>query len=195
MLDRLQYLTNFYESTGSAAADRTLSEADALSLLNAFVESFAPQAEKRGIRLQFEGDGTLPIRKIAMHEAEFSSVLINLYTNAVKAIQRTNGRKRDILMRHSRVGNNEVVEVLDTGVGIVPKDRKNIFEPFFTTTPVKRALRPGDSDMFGTGLGLTIARDAIQSARGSIELVNPPPKGFSTCFRIELPHGQNEEKE
>jgi signal transduction histidine kinase len=194
MLDRLQHLTNFYESTGSAAADRSISEADPLSLVNGFVESFAPQAEKRGIALRFEGDSTSRICKVAMHEAELSAVLINLYTNAVKAIQRTAGKKREIVMRHSRVGNNEVVEVLDTGAGIKASDRKKIFDPFFTTTPVKRALRPGDADMFGTGLGLTIARDAIESARGTIDVVTPAPKGFSTCLRIELPQIPHEKE-
>lgn len=195
MLDRLQHLTNFYESTGSAAADRSISEAEPLSLVNGFVESFAPQATKRGITLRFEGDATLPIYKVAMHEAELSSVLINLYTNAVKAILRHgNAKKREIIMRHSRVGANEVIEVLDTGSGIKAGDKDKIFTPFFTTTPVKRALRPGDADMFGTGLGLTIARDAIQAARGNIEVVFPPPTGFSTCLRIELPQIPHDEK-
>jgi len=196
MLDRLQHLTNFYESTGSAAADRSISEADALSLVNNFVESFAPQAKKRGVTLRFEGDATSPIFMVAMHEAEFASVLINLYTNAIKAILRNgNDKKREIVMRHSRVGANEVIEVLDTGTGIKAADADRIFEPFFTTTPVKRALRPGDADMFGTGLGLTIARDAIQAARGNIEVVIPPPSGFSTCLRIELPQIPHEEKQ
>lgn len=196
MLGRLQHLTGFYEATGSAAADRTVSGVDALSLVNSFVESFAPQAAKRGIALKFEGDATLPVRAVSMHEAELSSVLINLYTNAVKAIDRHGGTKaHEIIMRHSRVGDSEVIEVLDTGAGIKAADKESIFKPFFTTTPVKRALRPGDPEMFGTGLGLTIARDAIRGARGNIEVVLPPPRGYSSCLRIELPHIPDDPKE
>jgi signal transduction histidine kinase len=194
MLDRLQHLTGFYESTGSVAADRTVSGVDVLSMVNGFVESFAPQAKKRGITLRFEGDPTLPIRTVAMHEAELSSVLINLYTNAVKAIQRhPNARNREVVMRHSRAGNLEIIDVLDTGVGIRASEKENIFKPFYTTTPVKRALRPGDPEMFGAGLGLTIARDSVRAARGTIEVVVPPPQGYSTCIRMELPQIPHEQ--
>lgn len=191
-LDRLQHLTGFYEATGSAASDRTLTGVDVYSLAFGFVESFKPQAEKRGIKMVFEGDDQLSIRTVSMHEAELSSVFINLYTNAVKAIhKKTNATRHEIRVRHSRVGNADVIEFMDTGSGIKAAEKDEVFKPFFTTTPVKRALRPGDPEMFGTGLGLTIVRDAIRSARGTIDVVFPAPKGFSTCFRIELPHIPN----
>jgi signal transduction histidine kinase len=195
-IGRLQHLTGFYESTGSAAADRTVTGIDVLSMVNGFVEAFRQQAKKRGITLSFEGDPELPLARVAMHEAEFSSILINLYTNAMKAILRHPGAaKREIVLRHSRVGTTEVVEVLDTGTGIKASDKDQIFVPFYTTTPVKRALREGDPEMFGMGLGLSISRDAVRSARGSLEVVLPPPRGFATCMRVELPqisHEQNQ---
>ena len=195
-LGRLQHLTGFYESTGSAASDRSVVGIDLLSMTHNFVESFAPQATKRGITLRFEGDERMPLAKVAMHEAEFSSVLINLYTNSVKAILRNSAaKKREIVMRHSRAGTTDIVDVLDTGDGIKAAEKDKVFTPFYTTTPVKRALRAGDPEMFGTGLGLSISRDAVRAARGTMDVVFPPPAGFSTCMRIELPHIPHEKDE
>ena len=41
---------------------------------------------------------------------------------------------------------------------------------------------------------LTITRDSIKSAGGSINVVIPAPSGYSTCIKLELPHIQNEKE-
>ena len=84
------------------------------------------------------------------NEARLGQVFLNLLVNAAQAIPEGQADRHEI-----RVGTrtddhgNAVVEVSDTGTGILPENIPRIFDPFFTTK--------GET---GTGLGLSI------SARG-----------------------------
>jgi two-component system sensor histidine kinase PilS (NtrC family) len=62
------------------------------------------------------------------------------------------------------------VDVIDNGPGIDAKTAANIFEPFFTTSNE------------GTGLGLFITKEVVESNRAKIRHVALPAGG--TCFRI-----------
>jgi two-component system sensor histidine kinase VicK len=68
-----------------------------------------------------------------------------------------------------------VIEVADTGSGIPPRERARIFDRF------RRAGGPGE----GFGLGLAIARDAVRTLGGDIEVDSAMRRG--TTVRIRLP--------
>ncbi|RWX73113.1 MAG: hypothetical protein Metus_1087 [Candidatus Methanosuratincola subterraneus] len=70
-------------------------------------------------------------------------------------------------------GNQLVVTVSDTGVGIAPEDKEKLFRPMFTT-------KKG-----GTGLGLAISKRLLESIGGSIDFTSE--KGKGTTFRIRIP--------
>ncbi|MGH7499138.1 MAG: two-component system sensor histidine kinase NtrB [Gemmatimonadales bacterium] len=72
-------------------------------------------------------------------------------------------------------GDEVMLEVEDTGVGIARADQGKIFEPFFTTKPPGR----------GTGLGLSICYGIIEEHRGRIEVDSTPGRG--STFRVYLP--------
>jgi len=67
------------------------------------------------------------------------------------------------------------IEVSDNGHGMNEEVMGRIFEPFFTTK------KPGA----GTGLGLYVSRNLIESSRGEIEVSSQLGKG--TTFIITLP--------
>jgi signal transduction histidine kinase len=46
----------------------------------------------------------------------------------------------------------------------------------------------------GTGLGLKIIYDIADSYGGNVFLASPP-KGYSTCFRLEVPAAKEEDLE
>jgi two-component system, NtrC family, sensor histidine kinase HydH len=75
----------------------------------------------------------------------------------------------------TQLGGNLVFMVRDFGPGIQPAELKRIFEPFYTTRTQ------------GTGLGLPVARRAVELHGGTIEAENHPEGG--AVFRITIPTG------
>ena len=68
------------------------------------------------------------------------------------------------------------IDVTDNGPGIDEETQTHIFDPFFTTSSE------------GTGLGLYITKEVIESNRAKIRHISPPAGG--TCFRIYFQHAQ-----
>ncbi len=70
------------------------------------------------------------------------------------------------------------LEVTDTGPGIPERDRARLFERLFRSR--ENAADPG-----GSGLGLSIAKWAVEANHG--ELTYQPVAAGGSCFRIQLP--------
>jgi len=70
-----------------------------------------------------------------------------------------------------------LIEVEDTGPGIVAEDQARMFEPFVQLTE--------GSTQRGTGLGLAITRQFVQMMGGSISIASMLGKG--SLFRVEIP--------
>ena len=103
-----------------------------------------------------------------------ATIVDNLVSNAVK-YSPPHGTLRIEL---TQVADRAVLEVEDDGRGIAPADRDAIFEPFFRATSQPEAQR-------GTGLGLTIAREATEAHAGTICAVADHSPG--ACMRVTLP--------
>lgn len=101
-------------------------------------------------------------------------VIDNLVSNARKY---SAGRPVQVVV--GAEGNDAVIHVSDTGIGIPPEDRPNLFEPFFRTS--NTALLPG------TGLGLHISRRIAELHGGRLELESTSPAG--STFVVRLPAG------
>lgn len=87
-------------------------------------------------------------------------VLLNLIINAAQAIEEGDPEHNRVSVSTFECGDEVVIAVEDTGVGIPEPARAHIFEPFFTT---KRA---GE----GTGLGLFVCHQYVQGWGGTIEV-------------------------
>lgn len=113
-----------------------------------------------------------PNLPVVGNSLKLQQVLLNLIKNASDAIQdQTDGK---IHLSAKRVAGTVVIEVSDTGGGIPKELQARIWEPFFTTK--------GKS---GSGLGLDIVRDIIQSHHGDIRCESTV--GAGTTFQICLP--------
>ena len=110
------------------------------------------------------------IRGIA---GELQEVFLNLFNNALEAIEDETPGSINILAR--TLGNPEMVEikVSDTGGGISPENRRKIFDFLFTTK------------LQGTGVGLSVVYNIIKKHDGTIDVESEMGKG--TTFTIRLP--------
>jgi signal transduction histidine kinase len=145
------------------------------------IERFGEFARTRNITIENNIDRGLDAPKMPV--AVYSGILLNLYTNALKAILAVASPQtlQRIVFRAENDGRSHIIEVLDTGIGIPPNMRKRVFDPLFTTT--SSADNPLGS---GMGLGLSLVKSLVDSLKGKISVVNPP-QGFSTSLRIQLP--------
>ena len=95
------------------------------------------------------------------HVIQLEQVLLNLLTNALHAITKSEGMAK-ITLQVFEEGNVIHITTQDTGGGIPSDVMQRIFEPFFTTKSMDR----------GTGLGLSVSYGIIQDMKGTIAAEN-----------------------
>ncbi len=120
------------------------------------------------------GDSLPPIKGIKFF---LEQMFTNLIDNSVKYTE-CGGK---VSVNSSLKGDNIVIKIADTGIGI-PKDHQDrIFERFY------RVDKNRSRDIGGTGLGLSIVKHIVLVHGGKINLVSEEEKGSE--FTIELPVG------
>ncbi len=122
-------------------------------------------------RILFFGDGQCQTAYI--DEDLIRRVLINLLTNAVK--YSPEGGK--VLFMLNREDDDAVIEITDNGIGIPASDIDHLFQTFH------RAGNVGSIP--GTGLGLTLVKQAAELHGGTIQVISA--EGVGTTFTIRLP--------
>lgn len=118
-----------------------------------------------------------PLR--ANHDSLFN-LLANLIDNALQAMPR--GGDLRLGSRLTDDGRWIVVEVADTGVGMPEHVRNRIFEPFYTTR--------GE----GLGIGLWLARWAVQEVGGDIAVTSEPQQGTTVTVHLPAARGGHGER-
>ncbi len=138
--------------------------------LTALLEDVASSARRKGtaIDLHCEGDLLLPLRPQA-----FKRCVTNLLDNAARYGEH-------VSMRAGPRDDAIELSIDDDGPGIPPEHRAEVFKPFF------RVDASRNPETGGVGLGLTIARDVIQSHGGEISLDESPGGGLRV--RVRMPY-------
>jgi two-component system, NtrC family, sensor kinase len=152
-----------------------------VSDLNGVVERcvtfMAREAERRRIALATSFSS--PALACEMDVRLIKQVLLNLLKNAMEAT-REGGRIEVRTCYRARRRNDPsaaVIEVVDTGMGIMESDLHKVFRPLFSTKPR------------GTGLGLSFCRQAVEEHGGNIRLTSRGP-GQGTIATVSLPVSQ-----
>lgn len=117
-----------------------------------------------------------PAPKVRANEGRLGQVLVNLLINAAHAMASGSAERNLLTVRLDTDERGWArVEVTDTGSGIKPEHLKRLYDPFFTTKPVGQ----------GTGLGLFVCKNIVDSLGGEIEIRSQ--KGQGTSARVSLP--------
>lgn len=107
-------------------------------------------------------------------EAKLAQVFLHLLVNAAHAMPEGEVADNEIVIETRQQGRSAIViEVTDTGCGILTENAGKVFDPFFTTKP----RRPG--------MGLAISRAAVVAHGGEITL--SPRTGGGSVARVVLP--------
>jgi CheY-like chemotaxis protein len=157
---------------------RPIAECDPVDLRALIEESSAMAANQIRHRARFTTrichDGL-----VRGNRATLGQVLLNLLINAAQSIPEGDAAHNDIQIVTKNdtgiVGDEVMIEVSDSGLGMSPDVIARIFEPFFTTKPLGE----------GTGLGLSISRQTVAAHGGRVTVESEVGKG--TVFRVFLP--------
>jgi signal transduction histidine kinase len=159
-------LDDFLKYAGRIELDPRPTELN--SLLEELVDFFTPQAQLQKVQLRLRRyDGQLVAR---VDPKLIKQALLNLMINALHAM---NERGGELILSLRANGNEALIEVTDTGVGIPAEVADKIFKAYYST-------KAG-----GTGLGLAMTRRIVEEHGGTISVESEPGKG--SVFTIRLP--------
>jgi two-component system, NtrC family, sensor kinase len=167
--------------------DRTRAETaeleplDLNALLRRICGATGPALETGRVSLETDLDPRLPM--IAGDADHLQQVFINLINNALDAMP-TGGSLRIATAgapSNNGEGTQVVVDVADTGCGMLSETQAHIFEPLYTTKERGK----------GAGLGLVVVSHVVQEHGGQIEVESEPGRG--TRFRLRFPALKSEE--
>jgi two-component system phosphate regulon sensor histidine kinase PhoR len=150
-----------------------LSEVSLQDLLDNVVRDWERKFAEKRLKVVVDLSENLPL--LRADEARLQEILYNLLDNAVK-YSREGG---EINLQARQRGDDVVLSVSDTGIGIGKDDLPRIFERFY------RVDKARSRELGGTGLGLAIVKHIVQLHGGRVEAVSELGRG--TTVRVALP--------
>jgi signal transduction histidine kinase/DNA-binding response OmpR family regulator len=153
---------------------------DIRQVIEEVIDLFAQRAHQKGIELLLDIDPYLH-RWATGDELRIRQILMNLVSNALKFTA-----SGHVLIRARGVNPSEshvslVIDVVDTGTGILPENQAAIFDAFVQEDG-STTRRFG-----GTGLGLAISRQLATLMGGDITVVSQPGVGSTFSLAVTLP--------
>ncbi len=104
-------------------------------------------------------------------------LLQRLFRNLIDNAMRYTPPEGQLSVQARRRGDQVLVAVADTGIGLSREQMSQVFDRFWRASP--------DRSDGGTGLGLAIASQICQAHGGRILVTSQPGQG--SCFEVELP--------
>lgn len=141
-------------------------------LLNKIEREFAQQADAKGLTYHSRETPLMVHSDPALVEL----ILRNLAANAIRYTQRGG-----LLVACRRRGDQAVLEVWDTGIGISAANQREVFREFHQLGNPERDRHKG------LGLGLAIVEGLARTLGHELSLVSTPQRG--SVFRLSLPLG------
>lgn len=129
---------------------------------------FEARAQDRSVRLQ----SSMSVRVIG-DQMLLGSAIENVVRNAVKYTP----ENTEVVINTAVHGDNVQISVDDAGTGVPAQDLPHLFEPFF---------RASNSQQGGSGLGLSITRQAIEAHKGTVKAENRPEGGLRITLQLPV---------
>jgi PAS domain S-box-containing protein len=146
---------------------------DLRELVSTVVADLTPRMEEKHIQPDVTIDPGLS--EISLDPKLMRHVCTNLITNAIR--YSTEGST--ITIRLQRTGDEIILQVSDTGIGIPQEAKDHLFEKFFRAPNATRMATDGN------GLGLYLTKSIVEASQGRIWYESQENKG--TTFWVSLP--------
>jgi len=133
------------------------------------------EATQHSVSVQTKLAADLPL--IAGDRVQLQQVLMNLMINSIDAMKAVDGPRQLTLGTRNDSGEQLLVWVTDTGIGLPANQAAQIFDAFFTTK------------QHGTGMGLRISRTIIEAHGGRLWATDNHPRGANFHFTLAVSSG------
>ncbi len=143
---------------------------DLSAAARAAADSFAPRFAESGLAFAVELE---PVH-VAGEQARLEQIALNLLGNAFRYTE-----AGEVRLRVAREGDEAVLEVSDTGIGIAADDLRHIFTRFW------RGDRSRSRATGGAGIGLAIVHELVRAHDGRVDVDSTT--GSGSRFRVVLP--------
>lgn len=134
------------------------------------------RAQTKGLAVVLDADASLP-PSVLSDPVRLAQILLNLLSNAVKFTECGH-----IRLSAAREGDQLLLRVSDTGIGMEPSQLERLFLPFEQAKSVSGQRHEGA----GTGLGLTITRGLVSLMEGELHVESTPNVGTTISVRLPL---------
>jgi len=173
---RLQHLVGdllFLSQIQSGKMAMEFQDADLAGIAASALEELRPEAQRKHIELALSATD---VPRLVVDPVRIAQLLGNLLSNAVKFTP--DGGRVEVRLR--REGDQVVLAVADTGIGILAVDRERVFERFFRTAIAARHA------IQGTGLGLAVTKAIVDAHHGTIAVDSDEGRGSTFTVRLPL---------
>ena len=151
---------------------------DAVELVRQVVHQLGIKAAEKNLELACQ----LPQRlEIHADSLRFQQIFINLVGNAIKFTE-----QGTVTVEAEDSGEQVVLRVIDTGIGIPEEDLASVFDNFHQVDS------SSTRKIHGSGLGLAIVRRLVELHGGTVDVESE--LGSGSCFRLLLPRVQPHEE-
>lgn len=181
-VDRLSLIANDLLILSAAESNPVRKQGcDIAEVFRSVVQQLRPKAGDKGLEIIYEGPERLTIEANA---AQMSQVAINLVDNAINYTQ-----EGQVQVSLQPEGDQVVIIVRDTGVGIASESLPRIFERFYRVD--KGRIRTTG----GTGLGLSIVKHIVEAHGGQVNVQSALNQGSTFFVRLPIGHASSEVSE
>ena len=172
---RLQRLVGdllFFAQVDAGRLELELGSVDLCALAQRAIDGVRPVADDKGVRVELD---CAPCGEVEGDPGRIGQLLDNLVSNGVKFTP--SGGRVEVCIRPD--GDEVLVEVSDSGIGIPRQEVGRLFQRFF------RASSATSREIQGTGLGLAIVKTIVEAHGGTIAVDSDA--GAGTTFTVRLP--------
>ena len=151
---------------------------DLKKLVENVIGELKPNIEKKELKITFSTQPSSPDTRFMVHidQDKMKQVIANLIDNSVKY---TPKGSIDVVLSKNTKERNILLSIKDTGVGIAPEVMPKLFSKF------TRAESANKQNIYGTGLGLYIAKQIVIAHKGKL-WAESLGDGKGSTFFLEL---------
>ena len=171
--DNLRIIRGLEENVAQAYDHQDISLSDLLNILELSTRRFLGE-QRADIRLECHFQLDFPVRE----HYRLLSIMKNLVTNSVEAIQSDSG-KGTVLLKAKIQGDDLLLTVSDNGPGISSRALSMIFQVGYSTK------FNADTGNINRGVGLPAVQYIVEEMGGTIQVQSQPKQG--TTFQVCLP--------